>query len=170
MRLKIVLFLIIQCLIFSSLADDYPKSRREREIDDMGSMIGGEGIVFRPKFTKNTATKATTSDTSNVNKYLYEAALEILKFAPIASADSNNGIIITDWYSPSDSPNTQFKINVFVKDDIISSEALEVNAFERNKKGKEWSNDIKKSQLSSTLEDKILRKARDLYILNNSKK
>lgn len=170
MKIKIILFLAVQSLIFSILADDYPKSKLEREMDDIGSVTGKEGIVFRPKISRNTATKATTSDTSNVNKYLYQAALEVLKFAPIASADSNNGIIITDWYSPTDAPHTQFKINVFIKDNVINSGALEVNAFERTKTGKKWSDDVRKSSISGTLEDRILRKARDLYISSNKKK
>ena len=108
--MKTILILIssIFLLITSALADndDYPKSELEREMDDIGSLVGGEGLVFRPGKEKSTATRATTGKMNNINKHLYEAAIDVLKFAPLASADSNGGTIITEWYSPKNQKNT----------------------------------------------------------------
>ena len=161
MKIKQISFLLILLAYTTiSLAGDYPKSRVETEMDEMGSLLQGEGIVFRPGKTKSTATKAKIG---NVNKYLYQAALEVLDFVPITSADSVGGVIITEWYNPKGQPNTQFKINVFIKDEIISSEALDVKAYERTKIGNKWSKDYKESAISSILEDKIIRRARTLY-------
>ena len=129
-------------------------------MDEMGSLLQGEGVVFRPGKTKSTATKAKIG---NVNKYLYQATLEVLDFVPLASADSVGGVIITEWYNPKGQPNTQFKINVFIKGEVISSEALDVKAYERTKVGKKWSDNYKESAIGSILEDKIIRKARTLY-------
>ncbi len=144
----------------SSLAGDYPKSRVEKETEEMGSLLQGEGVVFRPGKTKSIATK---SKIGSVNKYLYQAALDVLDFAPLTSADSMGGVIITEWYNPKGQPNTQFKINVFIKDEVISSEALNVKAYERTKIGNKWSKDYKESAIGGILEDKIIRKARALY-------
>lgn len=162
MKTKFILIASIIILFFNqSFADDYPKSRVEREMDEMGSMLGGEGIVFRPGKEKSTATKATVG---NVNKYLFQASIDVLKFAPLLSADSKMGTIITEWYSPKDQENTQFKVTVYIKDQLITPEGVEVIAFQRKKTNGKWSADHEPSPIAAILEDKIIRKARDLYL------
>ena len=160
---------IISVSVFSAIvlfsaqlfASDYPQSQVEREMDEMGSLLGGEGIIFRPGKERSNATKAKIG---NVNKYLFQASIEILKFAPLASADSKGGTIITEWYTPKDQKNTQFKVTVYIKDDLITPEGLEVIAFERKKVNGKWSEDHQSSPIAKVLEDKIIRKARDLYL------
>ncbi len=165
--MKAILILISSIFLLTSpaLADsDYPQTELEREMDDMGSLVGGEGLVFRPGKEKSTATRSTTDKMSNINKHLYEAAIDVLKFAPLASADSKGGTIITEWYSPKDQKDTQFKVNVYIKDSLITPEALDVVAFQRKKINGTWADQHDSSPISSTLEDKILRKARELYL------
>jgi len=161
---KVMKYLLIltACLLSTTtcLAGDYPKSRVENEMDEMGSILKGEGLVFRPGKTKSTATKEKIG---NVNKYLYQASIDVLDFAPLVSADSIGGVIITEWYNPKGQPNTQFKVNVFIKDEVISSEAIDVKAYERTKINGKWSTDYKESAIGIILEDKIIRKARTLY-------
>ncbi|CAG2161604.1 unnamed protein product, partial [Oppiella nova] len=95
----------------------------------MGSIVGGEGIVFRPSKVKNESTK--TSLGSITNKYLWQASLEILRFIPLSSTDINSGIIITDWYSPKETTKFRFKINIFIKDSTISPNAIDIKIFEQ---------------------------------------
>ena len=73
----ITLILINQLTCQLAIASDYPKSPLEREVDEMGSVVGGEGLVFRPGKEKSTATRATIG---NTNKHLFEAAINVLKF------------------------------------------------------------------------------------------
>ncbi|GAB4164299.1 MAG: DUF3576 domain-containing protein [Rickettsiaceae bacterium] len=157
----IVIFSIVSLLSMQAFASDYPQTKLEKEMDEMGSLLGGEGIIFRPKKEKSNATKAKIG---NVNKYLFQAAIEVLKFAPLASADSKSGTIVTEWYTPKDQKDTQFKVMVYIKDDMITPEGLEVVAFERKKVKNGWSDNQQSPPISSVLEDKILRKARDLYL------
>ena len=158
-----IALIIVSILLFVStaMASDYPQTDLEKEMDEMGSLLGGEGIVFRPGKEKSTATRAKIG---NVNKYLYKAAIDVLKFAPLASADSNGGTVITEWYSPAGQKDTQFKVNVYIKDELITPEALEVVAFQRDKVNGKWSDDHKPSPIAAVLEDKIIRKARELYL------
>lgn len=132
----------------------------------MGSVLGGEGIVFKPSKERSRATKATIG---NVNKYLFKAAIDVLSFAPLATADSTGGVVITEWHNINDQKNAQVKITVFIRDEVISSEGLEVVAFERKKNNGNWSEASKKPSLASSLEDKILRKARNLYLKESNK-
>lgn len=165
---NILLTNLLTILIFSThcLAEsDYPKTKEEREIDEMGSIIGGEGITFRPSKNKNESTK--TQIDFAVNKYLWQAALEVLSFSPLNSVDSSGGVIITDWYSPKDRRQFSFKIHVFIKANVISPDAIEVKVFERVLRNNDWHYTDSKSNLSNIIEDKILRKAREIYIQSN---
>ncbi len=169
MTIRFALIISIVTLFFTNvIAREYPKSALDKEMDDMGSLLGGEGLVFKPGKEKNVSTKATIG---NINKYLYEASIDVLKFAPLSSADSKGDIatIITEWYSPSDQKNTQFKITVYIKDQLITPSALEVVAFQRKKHNGAWSDKYTKSPIAIVLEDKILRRARALYQKQKSK-
>ena len=42
---------------------------------------------------------ASRVTTIGVNAYLWRAALDTLSFMPLVQADSNGGVIVTDWYS-----------------------------------------------------------------------
>ena len=55
--MKIILLIVSTIIIFtnSTLADksNYPQSELEKEMDDMGSALGGKGLVFKPNKEKN---------------------------------------------------------------------------------------------------------------------
>ncbi|MBN8511665.1 MAG: DUF3576 domain-containing protein [Rickettsiales bacterium] len=164
MNLKSIfsLFLLVGTSFYSTvLASDYPQTKIEREMEEMGSILGGEGITFRPNKERSTSTR---SKVGNINKYLYQATIEVLKFTPLASVDSKAGVIITEWYTPKDQSNAQFKVTVYIKDDLITPEGIEVIAFERKKMGNKWSQENVAPSVSKVLEGKIIRKARDLYL------
>ncbi|WPY01317.1 DUF3576 domain-containing protein [Candidatus Trichorickettsia mobilis] len=146
--------------------DNYPKTREERKAEEMGSMLGGDGIVFAPGKIKNESTK---NSVGSVNKYLWQAAIETLNFAPLAAIDSTGGVIITEWYSPKNKPQFSFKINLFIKDTVISPDAIEVKVFSKTLKNGNWTQNDKPSDLAPVLEDKILRRARELYIQSERK-
>jgi hypothetical protein len=173
MEKKIKLFFVIAFAslnIFTSNAifadHSYPQSASEAKWEDVGSILEGEGIVFRPGRVKNESTKAAGS---LVNKYLWQAAIESVNFAPLASVDSLGGVIITEWYTPKDKQNYRFKINIFIKDDVIHPDAIEVKIFEEILQNNHWKHSDSTSNLALILEDKILRKARALYVNANKK-
>lgn len=174
MKTHFNIVILINALIFanSCFADDndYPRTKKEREFDEMSSITGGKGITFSPSRVKNESTKSTTSANSNVNKYLWQSAIETLNFAPLTSSDSVGGVIITDWYSPKDDPNVSLKINVFIKDNVISPESITVTVFGKMLQNNvKWTAKRKPSDIANELEDKILRLARENYIKSERK-
>ena len=146
--------------------DQYPKTANERKADEMGSILGGDGLTFTPGKIKSDSTK---SGTHNVNKYLWKATIDVVNFAPLQSSDNAGGVVITDWYSPKNKPNYSFKINVFIHDNVISPDSIEVKVFERTLKNGGWVQADKTSDLAIALENKILRLARELYIQDTRK-
>jgi hypothetical protein len=160
-------FLSVICSLFflqgSALAvnEDYPEVESISKMEDMGSMAGEEGLVFRPGRIRNESTK---TQEIKVNRYLWQASLDTLSHTPLASVDSYGGVIITDWHSPNNKPNFRFKISVFIKDNVISPDAVEVKVFEQILKNGNWISTTNSPNLAISLENKILRRARELFI------
>lgn len=170
MKYTIIIIACFASFIFSSVFaedDGYPKSRQERKADEMGSMLGGEGIVFRPGKIRNETTK---TQGSKVNKFLWQASLEIISdIAPIVVNDSEKGLISTDWYSNKSNPKNSMKTSVAILDNIISPEAIEVTIQQKTFKNGRWLESDLERAMKLDIETKILRRAKELYI-NNSKK
>ncbi|MGC0372011.1 MAG: hypothetical protein DGJ47_000715 [Rickettsiaceae bacterium] len=159
---KIAICGLLSFAVSGALADDYPKSRMEKEMDSIGSATNyGKGIFVSAGKSKKESTKEVIG---NVNKFLFQASLDTLKFAPLASADSTGGVVITEWYSPKGQENVQFKIIVYLQGKVIEPESIDVVAFERVKKNGGWSESTKSVAVANTIENKIIRKSRELYL------
>ncbi len=159
---KLKAFSVITLLLCANniMASDYPEPKIEREIKGMGSLIP---VTKYTVFSQDEQKKQKKIDAS-LNQYLYRSALDVLKFAPIISADNVTGVIITDWYDVHNNSNMQFKVMVYVPNEDLSSNVFEVVAFERKKIDNAWSVAAKSAAIAKVLEDKIAKKARDLYL------
>ncbi|MEQ7874035.1 DUF3576 domain-containing protein [Sphingomonas sp. ASV193] len=97
-----------------------------------------------------------------VNAYLWRAALDTLSFAPLASSDSNGGVIITDWYSSPNNPNERARITATILDQTLRADALRVAAVRQVNQGGSWVNAPVSAATTQKLEDIILTRAREL--------
>ena len=66
-----------------------------------------------------------------VNSFLWRASLDTVSFMPLASADPFGGVILTDWYSPPETPEERFKINVFILGRELRSDGVRVRVFKQ---------------------------------------
>lgn len=165
------LSLIFSCLFFLSnaaLAGDYPKSPEERRSEQIGSILGGEGLIFRPTKVRNTSTK--TGD-SCPNAYLWNAAKDIVEdIAPISKSDKDDGVLTSEWYSDKKDPKRSLKIKISITDDVISPESIKTELKSKVLKDGRWLEDDASGSQAMEIEDKILRRARQLYIRKSGKK
>lgn len=100
-----------------------------------------------------------------VNTYLWRASLDTISFMPLASADPFGGVIITDWYSPPETPNERFKINIFILGRDLRADGVRAAVFrQRLNAAGSWVDDAVASNTSTDLEDAILTRARQLRI------
>ncbi|WP_193185052.1 DUF3576 domain-containing protein [Nisaea sediminum] len=100
-----------------------------------------------------------------VNSFLWRASLDTISFMPLASADPFGGVIITDWYSPPDTPNERFKINIFILDRALRSDGVRAKVFKQRLAGDgQWQDIGTEEKLHRDLEDAILTRARQLRI------
>jgi hypothetical protein len=100
--------------------------------------------------------------TIGVNSYLWRAALEAVSFAPLLQADSNGGVIVTDWYANPSNPGERVKMTVTILDSDLRADALRVAASRQINQGGSWVDAPVQAATVQRLEDIILTKAREL--------
>ena len=98
-----------------------------------------------------------------VNTYLWHASLDTMSFMPIASADPFGGTIITDWYSPPDTPNERFKMNIFILGRDLRADGVRARVFRQDKDPTGQWVDAPVDQTTGTdIENAILTRARQI--------
>jgi alpha-beta hydrolase superfamily lysophospholipase len=97
-----------------------------------------------------------------VNAYLWRAAVDTLSFAPLITADSNGGVIVTDWYANPTTPGERVKLTVAIIDQDLRADALRVAASRQVNQGGVWVDAPVAAATVQKLEDIILTRARDL--------
>ena len=84
---------------------------------------------------------------------------------PLVSADPFGGVIITDWYSPPQSPNERFKVNVYILGRTLRADGIRASVFRQTLDAiAGWVDTPTASNTATDLENAILTKARQLRI------
>jgi len=100
-----------------------------------------------------------------VNSFLWRASLDTISFMPLSSADPFGGVIITEWYTPPESPEERFKLTVYILDTRLRADGVRVALFRQERDAKdEWTDTKASSTARTELEDAILTRARELRI------
>lgn len=113
---------------------------------------------------KNVPTELAPSKMTmiGVNSYLWRAAVDTLGFAPLVTADSNGGVLVTDWYTNPRTPGERVKLTVSITDQDLRADALKVAASRQVNQGGQWVDAPVAAATVQKLEDIILTRARDL--------
>ena len=99
-----------------------------------------------------------------VNADLWRAALDTLRFMPLASADQTGGTIITDWYNDPGSAGERVKINIVISGLELRADALRVSMFREKWRGNRWVGLAASTRAERQMENIILTRARDFVI------
>lgn len=100
--------------------------------------------------------------TIGINSFLWRASLDTLAFMPLIQADSNGGVIVTDWYINPNVPNERLKLTVSILDQELRADALRVAAQRQVNRDGQWVDAPVQAATVQRLEDIILTRARDL--------
>lgn len=164
-RFLIIFPLILGACAGTSIKKTKPQGTvRERRMERDGKFFGE--ITLWDTNRKRDLSEIKAGEELKVNSYLWHGALDALSFMPISSADPLGGTIITDWYSMPGQPKERVKINVFILDRILRSDALRVTVFKEqwDDSVKQWMPLSSSKRTAEELEDIILTKARHLKI------
>jgi hypothetical protein len=105
-----------------------------------------------------------------VNSYLWRATLDTISFMPLASADPFGGVIITDWYTPAETPTERFKVNIFILGRELRADGLRATVFRQKRDpGGQWADAPVEGQTNTDFENAILTRARHLRLSTASK-
>jgi len=99
-----------------------------------------------------------------VNSFLWRAALDTVSFMPLSSADPFGGVILTDWYSPPETPSERFKLNIFILDRQLRADGLRVAIFKETEKDGVWRTATTETNTTINIENRILERARELRL------
>ncbi len=125
-----------------------------------GSVFGEDGFTIGGR--KRLSPGETTG--IGVNSFLWRASLDTILFMPVTSADPFGGVIITDWYTPADTPeNERFKLNVYILGRALRADGVKVSVFRQvQDPSGTWRDSSVPDETAIKIEDAILMKARQL--------
>ena len=89
----------------------------------------------------------------------FGAAIAKVNFMPLASVDSDSGVIITEWYNISDD-ETRIKINIQILNDEMMDESISVQLFQQKFDGSKWVDQGNYAALADKIRFSILEEAR----------
>jgi hypothetical protein len=146
----------------------------DRSKRDMTVGLGGrnqeEGSLFGPGGLLGSRADRRESNSSGtgvaVNAFLWRASLDTINFIPLVSADPFGGVIITDWYTPSESPTERMKVQVTILYRELRADGVRVAVFKQtqNGKGGSWVDAQVDQRTNTDIENAILTRARQLRI------
>jgi hypothetical protein len=145
----------------------YRNEQTDRIRDQYGTVWGGDETLFQRgtgRFAREDGNDGGAYAGIGVNAYLWRAALETIDFLPLAQADPFGGVIITDWYSPPETPDERFKLNVYVLDTVLRADGIKVAVFRQTSGENGWRDAAVDPQTGTDIEDNILTRARELRI------
>ncbi|MCP3969642.1 MAG: DUF3576 domain-containing protein [Rhodobacteraceae bacterium] len=101
------------------------------------------------------ANKEDPNVTVEVNKYIWNAALDVLNFLPIQAADPFSGVIVTGYGTPPGG-GTAYRATVYVQDPALDARSLSLSLQTRRGPASR--------ETVQAVEDAILTRARQLRI------
>lgn len=137
-----------------------PLGRNEARKRDFGNLFGDDFLMFGGPKKEN----PTGSVSATVNPFIWRASLDTISFMPLASADALGGVIVTDWYTSSNSPNERIKVTVYVTNPQLRADSIKVTIYKQVNKGGTWVNGTSDAASATEMENIILSKARQLRV------
>jgi hypothetical protein len=146
---------------------NYPDQKPGQAIDPTGSNKQYDGLLGQDGF--NFFGRRSAEDPGGggigVNSFLWRASLDSISFMPVASADPFGGVIITDWYSPPETPDERFKLNIYILGRQLRADGIKAAVFrQRRETGGGWVDAAVEPKTATELENAILTRARQMRI------
>lgn len=153
------MFSIVSVILTLSAISGCSQLEKVFKSQDSGSQIGVPALEDESKQT--TIWDALNSDLSQtpvkVNRYIWQAALEVLDFMPIETIDPFSGVIVMGYGVPPGGDKA-YRATVYVSEPALDARTLRVAVATRA--------GAASPQTMRTLEDAILSRARQLRELD----
>jgi len=161
-----IVILVFIVLVLGSCSGDNGgiRTKESQPLQAIGGDRSKNGGVIEAVFGTSEGTRSETSSIS-VNGYLWRASLDTISFLPLNTADPFGGVIITEWYTPPESPGERFKVNIYILDKALRADGLRVTVFRQKRtSGERWIEAKVNQKTGTDLENAILKRARQMRI------
>ena len=102
---------------------------------------------------------------------MWRAALEILDFVPLSTADYGGGIIITDWYSDDLDSQESIKIMVYFLSNEIRADGIDIKVYKKIcNQNSNCNTQLIKSNINNDIKLAVLKKAAQIKKLDGKKR
>jgi hypothetical protein len=156
------LLLLIACQGAKIENDDADLLNKNQKRDQhLGKLLGNDSISF------GNSSRQKLDDPGSaigVNTYLWRASLDTISFMPLKSVDPFGGVILTDWYTPSKTPNERIKVDIRILDRQLRVDGLKISVFRQKYDGSRWMDIPVNPSTARKLEDTILTRAREMKV------
>ena len=152
--LLIICFVLQACSVAEK--SDIDKTDEEKAISATTDQTKKKGIVLIDESGKlGDLFKSGSDEIGSVNKYLWQASLEVLSFLPINSADPFSGIIV---FGKGKAPGSSqsYDATIYISDPALDARSLSVTV--------RSSNGTVSSEAKREIERAILSRARQLRL------
>lgn len=153
------LILLQGCGTSTSPTNDDLKTKEEyRETRAEGKIFGDDFLRFNTHVTGEDDEQGI-----GVNAYLWKASLSTVSFMPLKSADPFGGVIMTEWYTPPETPGERIRVDILILDRRLRTSGIKASVFKQvqNAQG-HWIDTPVDPETARSFEDAILTKARQL--------
>jgi hypothetical protein len=126
-----------------------------------GSLFGEDGFSLFGGGNKSNEGEGGAG--IGVNALLWRASLDTINFMPVSSADPFGGVILTDWFSPAETPDERFKVNIYVLGRELRADGIKASVF-RQRRGTagDWVDAPVDPKTAIDVENSILTRARQI--------
>lgn len=133
--------------------------RPEGEMDTEATIWTVLGIAKKP--SKEIGPKTGLG----VSPVLWQAVLDTLNFVEMESIDPIAGLAVTNWYSPKNKPTDRLRVTAFIKARALRSDSIVVTVERQTRAANgQWQEAPIAAEVSSSLENDILQRARQIHI------
>ena len=162
---KIAIFAVFSILFYSCSSLDIERQDKSTK-DQYVEAKYGKGVI-----TEILEDSGTLSDTFGIFgskgakvkiPLLYTVALDKLSFMPLDSLDSDGGVITTDWYDIANVENERVKFVVYILNDQINNDSLDIKMFKQEFNGSIWKSSGTDDDLVKKIKSSILQEAQRL--------
>lgn len=157
--LLLIALILTQCESGPRKLEHTAMTKEDRQRLKKPDRLFGEPLFSTDKY------KQEENNGIGVNKYLWRAALDTLRFMPFDKIDPFSGVLTTHWHTAKDQPHIRMKATVVVLTPRLRVDGLKISLFHQEKDAKgNWVSKEVGAEVIEQLEDAILHRARELKV------
>ena len=159
---KITIFAIFPVILYNCSSLDIQREDKTQKEEYIDAKYGEDSLLNSTETLSSSFGIFGSKGAKVEIPLLYTVALDKLSFMPLDSMDSDGGVITTDWYDIANVENERVKFVVYILNDQISNDSLDIKMFKQEFNGSIWKSADVDDDLVKKMKSSILQEAQRL--------